>query len=89
MAKYRKKPVVIEAEQWFPDRRVDGVVSAPLIDGKGGLCGCVLLGGLTEAHVHTLEGPLLVSPGDWIITGVKGEKYLCKPDIFAATYEPV
>ena len=43
-------------------------------------------------HVHgwidTLEGGHNVCPGDWIITGVKGERYPCKPDIFAATYEP-
>lgn len=37
--------------------------------------------------IRTLEGDLKVSPGDWIITGVKGEKYPCKPDIFALTYE--
>ena len=44
-------------------------------------------------HVHgwidTLEGGHIVCPGDWIITGVKGEKYPCKPDIFEATYESV
>lgn len=44
-------------------------------------------------HVHgwidTLEGGHIVCPGDWIITGLKGEHYPCKPDIFAATYEPV
>jgi hypothetical protein len=44
-------------------------------------------------HVHgwidTLEGGHIVCPGDWIITGVKGERYPVKPDIFAATYEPV
>lgn len=43
-------------------------------------------------HVHgwidTLEGGHIVCPGDWIITGVQGERYPCKPDIFAATYEP-
>ncbi len=39
--------------------------------------------------VETLEGPLKVTAGDFIITGVKGEKYPYKPDIFAATYEPV
>lgn len=38
--------------------------------------------------VKTLEGGHLVSPGDWIITGVRGEHYPCKPDIFEATYEP-
>jgi hypothetical protein len=41
------------------------------------------------AFIQTLEGPLNVSPGDMIITGVKGERYPCKPDIFAATYEGV
>lgn len=39
--------------------------------------------------IKTLEGRLHVSPGDWIITGVKGEKYPCRPDIFEATYEKV
>lgn len=39
--------------------------------------------------IFTLEGPLMATPGDWIIKGVKGEFYPCKPDIFEATYEPV
>lgn len=38
--------------------------------------------------IHTLEGDLAASPGDWIIKGVKGEFYPCKPDIFEATYDP-
>jgi hypothetical protein len=41
------------------------------------------------AYIETLEGRHEVTPGDWIITGVKGEKYPCKPDIFEETYEPV
>lgn len=41
-----------------------------------------------NGQVQTLEGPLNVSPGDFIICGVKGEFYPCKPDVFAATYEP-
>jgi len=79
MAKYRKKPVVVEAEQWFPGKHVDGVVQI----------------GVSEITlepvygVHTLEGVIACSPGDYIITGVKGEKYPCKPDIFEQTYEPV
>lgn len=40
-------------------------------------------------HIGTLEGVMACAPGDWIIRGVKGELYPCKPDIFAATYEPV
>lgn len=78
MAKFRKKPVVIEATQFFADQRPypDGVESGTV-------------NGVSEIpHVKTLEGPLRVSDGDWIITGVKGERYPCKPDIFAATYEP-
>lgn len=42
-----------------------------------------------EMIINTLEGPLRAAPGDWIITGVSGEQYPCKPDIFAKTYEPV
>ncbi len=60
MHKFRKKPVIIWAEQ----------TQEPVT-------------------ITTLEGDLLASPGDWIITGIKGEQYPCKPDIFAATYEPV
>ena len=43
---------------------------------------------LKEMEIQTLEGTMRADPGDWIITGVKGEQYPCKPDIFAATYEP-
>ena len=39
--------------------------------------------------IHTLEGDMIASPGDWIITGINGEKYPCKPDIFEETYEIV
>lgn len=42
-----------------------------------------------EVIVHTQEGPLKATPGDWIITGVNGKQYPCKPDIFEKTYEPV
>ncbi len=87
--KFRKKPVVIDAEQ--------------LIIGSDSLARYVLDGvnfgwpcGENETHplsgkywVQTLEGPLVASDRDWIITGIKGERYPCKPDIFAATYEPV
>ena len=83
MAKYRKRPVVIEATQWHPGESVDGVCF------KHELTGPRPPGCLGEPHCHTSEGALMVSPGDWIITGVKGERYPCKPDIFAATYEAV
>ncbi len=80
MARYRKKPIVIEAQQWWPNLVVGGVTE---------MVHCV--DGVTKSNgygtIDTLEGPLRVSPGDWIITGVKGERYPCKPDIFEATYE--
>lgn len=90
MAKYRKKPVVVEAEQWFPGKNVEGVIplsEAPLVNP-------ILIketGYPVEqlGYIHTLEGGYIVSPGDWIITGVKGEKYACKPDVFEKTYEKV
>jgi hypothetical protein len=52
---------------------------------------CSHCGGRMHDHgwIDTLEGGHIVCPGDWIITGVKGEHYPCKPDIFAATYDPV
>lgn len=100
MNKFRKKPVVIEAQQWFPpgderhdpamlshrppDYRQDGDIfcfAEGASPGYGGDIFFVRTGGPnSDVQIH---------PGDWIITGVKGEKYPCKPDIFEATYEPV
>lgn len=76
---FRKKPVVIEATQWFKD----GDHPAVKIWDRGGH---VYKNG--TALIETLEGDHHVTPGDWIITGVKGEHYACKPDIFELTYEP-
>lgn len=103
MAKYRKKPVVIDAVQWFEpgDSRHDPTL---LVVRKGnavepgdylkvGDFYCAVpeghygLGGNAIYQIKTLEGDMRVSNGDWIITGVKGERYNCKPDIFEATYE--
>lgn len=78
MAKYRKKPVVIEAVQY------DGTTghlpyemgTAISRSTEGGSC-----------FITTLEGEMECRVDDWIIKGVKGEFYPCKPDIFAATYE--
>jgi hypothetical protein len=80
---YRKKPVVIEARQFEPFCPSN---FTPLREWVGPDLVIEPLSG--AIHVHTLEGPMRVSPGDWIIKGVKGEFYPCKPDIFAATYEP-
>lgn len=92
MAKFRKRPVVIEATQFLGGREPPaGCLPYPLdrIDRSSpqgcGKCDCHMA---DHAIVHTLEGSMLACPGDWIITGVKGEVYPCKPDIFEATYEP-
>ena len=81
MPKFRKRPVVIEAEQFHPAQR-----PWPL--------GVVRIGRVpsdptsqTGFRIQTLEGWHVVTPGDWIITGVKGERYPCRPDIFAETYD--
>lgn len=78
MPKFRKKPVVVEAEQWFPGKEVPGVVFGrpPLSTGP------------KIWYTLTLEGWHEVMPGDWVITGVAGERYPCKDAIFRATYEP-
>jgi hypothetical protein len=97
---FRKKPVIIEALQfeslallegevfrihfnteealpkWVRDAIIDDTLCPNFKDGK-------------SLVVTTLEGDHIASPGDWIIRGVKGEIYPCKPDIFAMTYDPV
>lgn len=119
--KYRKKPVVIEAVQWFKngDHPLDyssdyhGYVDGELVkipneqrrflqwegdvvryyrtpecDGREE---CRYCGQTMHVHgwIDTLEGGHIVCPGDWVITGVSGENYPCKPDIFEQTYELV
>lgn len=82
MANFRKKPVVIQAVQWDgrADLLSDFMGSSPRFgDGPNGY----------SVYIDTLEGEHRADPGDWIIRGVKGEYYPCKPDIFEATYEPV
>lgn len=80
MKKYRKKPVVIEAVQWTGenDEEMD-LFGVPY-------CEIDELGYMT---IETLEGYLAAEAGDYIIKGVKGEYYPCKPDIFEETYEAV
>jgi hypothetical protein len=93
MPKYRKKPVVIEAVQWFHHGDHDAVrrTSYMEVAEELGTSGC----SREEPYwswealgiIDTLEGKHVVIPGDWIITGIKGEVYPCKSDIFDATYE--
>lgn len=85
MAKYRKKPIEVEAMQFTGHNCYDIL----RFTNRGDL----LLAGLNELKqtdhpiIETLEGNMEAKPGDWIIRGVKGEFYPCKPDIFNATYE--
>ncbi len=78
--KYRKKPVIIEAVRWYGDKSV-------LPEGwPGGFPNVAPDGRL---FIGTREGAMVANPGDWIIKGVAGEFYPCKPDIFKLTYEEV
>lgn len=90
MPTFRKKPVVIEAVQiskrmdiLSPDWWADAIRENRVVTHG--------FGKFTRdepwAEIHTLEGVMRADKGDWIIRGVKGEIYPCKPDIFAATYE--
>lgn len=96
MAKYRKKPVVIEAWQWdgtwFKFETTPGWLLAaqqhwPLPNGVRYRSACNEEDAAVD--IATLEGIMTAQEGDWIIRGIKGELYPCKPDIFEATYEPV
>jgi hypothetical protein len=84
--KFRKKPVVIEAIRYTGinherQAELEAFVGQPLEVRDVNNILCVV--------IQTLEGEHIASPGDWIIRGVRGEHYPCKPDIFEATYEPV
>jgi hypothetical protein len=80
---YRKKPVVVDAVEFRPDPEHPGDNLPAGVDYNGAT-------DAREQHwsIRTLEGRMRVQPGDFVITGVKGERYPCKPDIFAATYQP-
>jgi hypothetical protein len=89
--KYRKKPVVIDAIQFFEDEYIKDSSKYPTIRDHASLSG---LWGSKSAkdgryYIPTLEGHMLVSEGDFIITGVMGETYPCKENIFYETYEEV
>jgi hypothetical protein len=99
--KYRKKPVVIEAEQWFPpgdsrhnpsmlSDRKGNAVDPPDYRRPGDLYQFSTIPGMGDDifMIKTLEGDMRVSPGDWVITGVKGERYPIKDEIFRETYDP-
>lgn len=88
MARFRKRPVEVEARHW------NGTFK-----GAAQIMNWMKKNGATvhyrgpriqrELVIDTLEGRMYASPGDWVIRGVAGEFYPCKPSIFEATYEPV
>ena len=81
MAQYRKRPVVVEAIQYLREENIGECMEfCPVLDYHPDE---------NEYYIHTLEGDLHVSKGDFIIKGVQGEFYPCKPDIFKKTYEEV
>lgn len=114
MAKYRKKPIVIEATQWLKngDHPEDNAFSPKgtewgsqtVVETEGKVvryfrrpdvlgtvpCGWEACQRPMNDHgwIDTLEGGHIVCPGDFVITGIQGERYPCKPDIFEKTYEP-
>lgn len=74
---FRKRPVVVQAVQWFSNGHVPVWAQNKIRE-----CG-------THFEVDTLEGVMRGEPGDWIICGIEGEIYPCKPKIFELTYEAV
>lgn len=81
MTKYRKKPVVIDAEIYKKGME-DGFAHIDDHDSPE------FFGGI-KPFIKTLEGKMFISDGDFIITGIRGERYPCKSDIFKETYEKV
>jgi hypothetical protein len=90
MARYRKKPVVIEAFKWTggpdqtedPEWIIDAIRNGTVWFVESGSPTCCMM-------ISTLEGDHKANQGDYIIRGIKGELYPCKPDIFEATYDLV
>jgi hypothetical protein len=94
--KFRRKPIAIEAVQLTWQNWSDVCE----LDGQNRIRGCYVASDGTPrdtpdeqdtigAKIQTLEGEMFAREGDWIIKGIKGELYPCKPDIFAATYEAI
>ena len=83
MAKFRKKQIIVEAVQITDSTFTDPHPNTSHVKG-------ILYNPVTrEVSIRTLEGEMIGRIGDWIITGVKGEHYPCKPDIFEESYEPM
>lgn len=90
--KFRKKPVIIDADRWMGHNKQIVIPDVKEYDPYGEKAEfCKHCGKTMKEHgwIATLEGGHIVCPLDWVITGVAGEKYPCKPDIFEKTYERV
>ena len=84
MAKYRKKPVVVEAIQWNGENTEEVYQFAkPFVSYQ------TINATIPQMAIDTLEGKMVVSQFDYVIKGIQGEFYPCKPDIFEATYEKI
>jgi hypothetical protein len=92
-----RRPVVMEASEWHrvgDHKAVTALRVEQIPEGDGtaredGVCRYCEKEMRGHGWVDTLEGGHIVCPGDWVITGVKGEFYACKPDVFAETYDEV
>jgi hypothetical protein len=94
MPKFRKKPVVIEARQFHGTHEnaqdiIDWMNAANPHFDESDSATWTVSHYYGELKIRTLEGEMTANPGDWIIKGVQGEFYPCKPDIFDETYEAV
>lgn len=89
MAKFKKKPVEIEAVQWLNGKisEVTPWISEALNKNPQDEGAIIRIG--NEIRIATLEGEMTAADGDYIIRGIKGELYPCKPDIFESTYDVV
>lgn len=87
--RFRKKPVEIEAVQWQGSDVSWEVIKEFALEYEMVSSTAVLWRDIDDIRINTLEGVMIAKPGDWIIKGIKGELYPCKPDIFEATYEAV
>jgi len=84
---YRKRPVIVEANQWWPDNHPNKPAYAdpesvfPMVSRRDV--------SISYGYIMTLEGIFKVSPGDYVVKGIKGEYYPCKPDIFYTVHEMI
>lgn len=85
---FKKKPVVIEAHR-FSGSSTDAACFRKWFEGGEYRRSSIQTCDIRDLEIHTLEGVMKARPGDYVIKGVNGEFYPCKPEIFAATYEAV